>query len=129
MPSVVLVELVAGGQRDQGLTQHMFMAAVHGLRAAPTGSLQRDLQLLTGESCQRRLLPSVGRDRAGLRLGGRRGRNQCLSSGQWPTGAPFIGRIPTKMLFSPAVTHVCMADRVPDRFAGRGITAWPSLVE
>jgi hypothetical protein len=52
----VLIQLVAGGQRDQSLAQYVFMAAVHGVRAAPTGGLPRDLQLLTGEGGERRLL-------------------------------------------------------------------------
>jgi RNA polymerase sigma-70 factor (ECF subfamily) len=41
----MLIEPVAGGQRDQGLAQHVFMTAIYGFRAAPAGSLSRDLQL------------------------------------------------------------------------------------
>jgi hypothetical protein len=52
----MIIQLVTGGQRDQGLAQHVFMPAVHGLRATPAGSLLRNLQLLTGEGGQRRLL-------------------------------------------------------------------------
>ena len=53
---VMLIQPVASGERDHGLTQHVLVASVHGVRAAPAGGVPRDLQLFPGQRSKRRLL-------------------------------------------------------------------------
>ena len=50
--TLVLVEAVAAGQRDQGLAQRVLMSAVDGVGTAPAGGLARGGEVLVDQCGQ-----------------------------------------------------------------------------